>query len=285
MSAARDITDITPKEKFVLMALADYASDHGVAWPRLKTLQAWTCLGRSTVLEALAKLEGRGLIKRVEMVRKDGGRTSSNYLLAFMEPDSDHADRYVATPSHPATPPVQNLDPPRPESGPHELSVERSEELKPSSSSKKVDVQSLVDVWNAHCGSLPSVKTVGSARRSKLVAFINAAGGLEEAWTTLRKATWVVAQDDFWLKGKYGLDNLLAGGKVFQRAEQYDAHHAEPEALKAAVGDHVEFRYRTGSMERWAPGVIREITDTQFVVRHEGQQREFRVPHRDVRRP
>lgn len=147
------------------------------------------------------------------------------------------------------------------------------------------DANELAAVWNENCDALPSVRSVTGARRRKLATFVMEAGGIEQAKETLRKATLVVARDDFWRKGKYGLDNLLAGGKVFQRAEQYEAQESESKVgPEFSVGDAVEFRYRLGSMERQAYGVVRKVLDAQYIVLHGGDNHEYRVPFRDVRR-
>lgn len=64
-------------EKLTLIALADHAGEHGVAWPASARLAEKTGQGRSTVLRQLARLEEQGLIRREERHREDGSQTTS----------------------------------------------------------------------------------------------------------------------------------------------------------------------------------------------------------------
>jgi len=54
--------DISPTEKFVLLALAKFANVDHQAWPSYETLVGLTGLNRSSVARSLAKLKGRGII-------------------------------------------------------------------------------------------------------------------------------------------------------------------------------------------------------------------------------
>jgi hypothetical protein len=291
MSAARQIVTITPTEKFVLMALCDYASDQGLAWPSLNSLRTWTLLSRRAINTSIASLEAKGLLERRAAMRQNGSQTSNTYRLTFVEADAETADRFFAGRGG-----VQEVHPPRAGGASPELPREQPEELKPLSTtstpslkstpaSSEEPVEDLVAMWNEHCGVLPSVKTVPPARRKKLLAFIRTAGGMKQALETLRRATLVVAADSHWRNGKYGLDNLLAGDKVFARAEQYEAQHTvESAPAGVAVGEAVTFYVMAGNLRVPMTGRVKEVTDTQVVIDEASHGREYRVPFRDVRR-
>lgn len=83
ISAARKLT-IPPRDKFVLIALCDYANDNGEAWPKQATLSEWTCYDRTTVNYALRDLEAAGLIVSQQQYREDGGKSHKVYHLAFL---------------------------------------------------------------------------------------------------------------------------------------------------------------------------------------------------------
>jgi hypothetical protein len=276
MSAARDITDITPKEKFVLMALADYANDLGIAWPRIGTLETWTCMSRSSIIRALNALEERGIIEKASRAHDSGAQRSNQYRLRCVPVEAfGNAEDFGLD-----TGGVSTTDGGGVRLTPLELPIERSEELRPSSSSRKEHAQTLVDIWNANCGTLPSVKAISPARQSKLASLVVAAGGIDAAMAMLEKATKVVAADDFWIKGKYGLDNLLSGGKVFARAEQYEAQH-EHTHPEVKVGDKVRMWFMAGAQRITGRGEVTSVTDSQVVlVTPLGV--EVRVPKRDV---
>lgn len=59
---------LTSAQKFVLVALADYASESLLLWPSVAAIVEKTGMDRKTILESLATLEKRGLI------RDTGGR-------------------------------------------------------------------------------------------------------------------------------------------------------------------------------------------------------------------
>jgi hypothetical protein len=165
------------------------------------------------------------------------------------------------------------------------LSATPTSSLKTSPASSEEPVEVLVAMWNEHRGVLPSVKTVPPARRKKLTAFVRTAGGMKEALETLRRATLVVAADSHWRNGKYGLDNLLAGDKVFARAEQYEAQHTvEVAPAGVAVGEAVVFYVMAGNLRVPMTGRVLEVTDAQVVIEEASHGREYRVPFRDVRR-
>jgi hypothetical protein len=69
MSAIWDM-DFSPVEKLVLLALADWANDDGVAWPSIVQLAKKTGCGERTVQRTLRQAEINGLLVRKEVTGK-----------------------------------------------------------------------------------------------------------------------------------------------------------------------------------------------------------------------
>lgn len=301
LSAARKITTLAPRNKFVLMALSDYANDDGFAWPSYKSLAEWTCLGRKTIYRALIELEEAGVIASTQRVRENGSWTSKEYKLLFLAPgviqipprcQSDTPPGVnVTSPEPPYRTPKKNLKP---------LSADADERADASLSAKKKQRASaspsaqpehaaLVDAWNANRGSLPEVKTISKTRVRALDRYLRTCeeSGLDPI-DTLVMATRVVAADEWWVKKKiYGLDNLLAGDKVFARAE------AAPPEMR--VGEDA-VTFRKGMLVWWLQnpnqpkgkreyGVVRDVDgDNVFVYRAEQRGSKMRVVPDDVMR-
>lgn len=74
MTALCRSLSLPPTQKAVLMALADYCHDDGKDWHSIAALMEWTCLGKTTVIDALKGLEVAGLI-RVD--RRIGARSTT----------------------------------------------------------------------------------------------------------------------------------------------------------------------------------------------------------------
>jgi hypothetical protein len=55
--------EMTPRDKLVMLALADNASDEGFCWPSIGTIRAKTCLSERSVQNAMVHLRNRGLVK------------------------------------------------------------------------------------------------------------------------------------------------------------------------------------------------------------------------------
>lgn len=84
ITAARKLR-LPPRDKFVLLALADYANDNAEAYPKQSTIAEWTCYARQTVNEALNSLETAGLIVAKQTYRDDGGKSVKVYRLTFVD--------------------------------------------------------------------------------------------------------------------------------------------------------------------------------------------------------
>jgi predicted AAA+ superfamily ATPase len=68
------------KPKFVLLVLANYADERGVAWPSLAVLTRDTKIKRSTLIECLKKLVDLDLIDKVKRY-KGNLKVSNTYRL------------------------------------------------------------------------------------------------------------------------------------------------------------------------------------------------------------
>ncbi len=73
--------DLKPTPKIILLALADYANDHGECWPGINSLCEKSGITRSTLKRNLQILEDDGVIVRRERKRNNGSQTSNRYFL------------------------------------------------------------------------------------------------------------------------------------------------------------------------------------------------------------
>lgn len=74
---------LSPSEKLVLLALANYANEDMACWPSHETLAVDTELSERTVYAALKELESKGIVARERRRRTDGTRTSDRITLHF----------------------------------------------------------------------------------------------------------------------------------------------------------------------------------------------------------
>lgn len=85
MSKAFKCQQVKGSEKFLLLALADNASDnegeYGTCFPSIRTLTEKTGLSNRAVIDNLEKLIEKGLLLRQYRSRKSGGRSSNKYLI------------------------------------------------------------------------------------------------------------------------------------------------------------------------------------------------------------
>jgi hypothetical protein len=71
----------SPSAKLVLLALADYADEHGYCWPSRATVAAECELSVRSVSDQFRALEREGLIKRDARARDNGSQTSNTIQL------------------------------------------------------------------------------------------------------------------------------------------------------------------------------------------------------------
>lgn len=89
VSWAFDVTGLTSTQKFLLVALADYADEADSCYPGQAKLADRVGATRETVSRNLAKLEELGFIRRERRYREGGFRSSDRFVLTvgLMTPD------------------------------------------------------------------------------------------------------------------------------------------------------------------------------------------------------
>jgi len=85
---ATDINVGSPTMRLILILLANKADEQFSCYPSVRTLMAESCAARSTVLNALNRLEREGLITRVAQYHESGAQRCSRYFLNH--PDAAH---------------------------------------------------------------------------------------------------------------------------------------------------------------------------------------------------
>lgn len=106
----------TPHERWILVAIANYANENFEAWPSKAKIADDTGYSQSTICKYLASLEAAGIIAVVERF-VDGGQVTSIIKLMACPPDGPPV-RATDTPSPsrtkplsvPRTPPVRRTD-------------------------------------------------------------------------------------------------------------------------------------------------------------------------------
>lgn len=85
--AAWKVTGLTPREKVVLLALADCMNaTTGMCFPSARRLSEMTGIHDRNVWRVLGILEEKGLITRINRELDRGGKSSNRYLLHLSEP-------------------------------------------------------------------------------------------------------------------------------------------------------------------------------------------------------
>lgn len=85
--AAWKVTGLTPREKVVLLALADCMNaTTGMCFPSAPRIGEMTGLHHRSVWRVLGLLEEKGLITRINRELDRGGKSSNRYLLHLSEP-------------------------------------------------------------------------------------------------------------------------------------------------------------------------------------------------------
>ena len=85
--AAWKVTGLTPREKVVLLALADCMNaTTGMCFPSARRLGEMTGIYYRSVWEVLGALEEKGIITRINRELEGGGQGSNRYLLHLTEP-------------------------------------------------------------------------------------------------------------------------------------------------------------------------------------------------------
>ncbi|QOH59870.1 helix-turn-helix domain-containing protein [Rhodococcus rhodochrous] len=79
------LSEVTPTQKLVLLSLACRVDQAYSCFPGLKLISKETCLGRSTVIDALNALEANDLLFRATRVRPNGSHSTNRYYLNHPE--------------------------------------------------------------------------------------------------------------------------------------------------------------------------------------------------------
>lgn len=94
MHSASQLGALKSGDKYVLLALSNYADDEGYAWPKQTTIASWVNRTRESVNASLGRLEKIGYIKSEQTYRDDGGKSFKRYKLIFL----DRMDELPLTP-------------------------------------------------------------------------------------------------------------------------------------------------------------------------------------------
>ena len=113
--AAWKVTGLTPREKVVLLALADCMNaTTGMCFPSARRLGEMTGLHDRSVWRVLGLLEEKGLITRINRELDRGGQGSNRYLLHLSEPVPPPTSLPMTEPAQPYeeiyTPPYDKND-------------------------------------------------------------------------------------------------------------------------------------------------------------------------------
>ena len=113
--AAWKVTGLTPREKVVLLALADCMNaTTGMCFPSARRLGEMTGIHDRSVWRVLGLLEEKGLITRINRELDRGGKSSNRYLLHLSEPVPPPTSLPMTEPAQPYeeiyTPPYDKND-------------------------------------------------------------------------------------------------------------------------------------------------------------------------------
>jgi len=100
--------DLEPKEKLVMLAFADHASDEGVCWVSIRTMMVKTSISRGAIHRIIAVLESKKFLARTERFLDDKQTTNLWVILPY--------------------PPSHQWDTPRPTGGTQNHHVNRKQE-------------------------------------------------------------------------------------------------------------------------------------------------------------
>jgi hypothetical protein len=152
---------ITPTQKLVLLALADWANDEGLCWPSINRLAAKSCLTPRCIQKTIRSLEDCDLIRREEVTGK-----GNRYWITLPMNDVHPCPTF--------TPPMNEVHPtPEPRS-PNTSYTHQDTSNEMSSDDDKVTVDEVVRAWNelADHKRLPRVAKLTSSRRKQIQSLI-----------------------------------------------------------------------------------------------------------------
>jgi|GEM_PF-2650232 len=220
-----------PRERLVLIVLANYADEEGVCWPSQARMARETGYTRQTVSKILKALCDSGYITRTDRLRENGSRTSSMYVLKMEEPQ-ESACKHGATPpvNTGLHPPVNTgLHPEPPLEPPLEPTVVRG--ILPG------EALAAYEAWNemaARC-EMPKAQKYSTKRQKDLRNRLKECGGIEGWKIALKKAESSKFLNGESSRGFVGsLDFILKENNFTKLMEgNYDGN-------RAAIGNSIE---------------------------------------------
>ena len=162
MSRVWEQHGITPTQKFVLLALADWANDEGLCWPSINRLAVKSCLTARCIQKTIRNLEEAGLIRREEVTGK-----GNKYWISIPMNDVHPCTTF--------TPPLNDVHPtPEPRSPNTSYTHQLNTNDDKSSDDDPITVEDVVEAWNelATDRGLALVKKMTPARRKQVQARI-----------------------------------------------------------------------------------------------------------------
>jgi hypothetical protein len=217
-----------PRERnarFVLLAIADFASDDGVAWPYVATIAERCVMTPRNVLRALKMLAKDGWIS-IEANPKNYKANAYQINLGKLSDDKlsdEELSRDKTGASHVTNRTVscdKSDKPPHPLLG---VTVKNRQEP------PGTELESFLAAWNETCGSLPKIIGLSGGRREKLKTRI--AEGL--TLDTFRHLVMTCAQTPF-LRGENDrkwnadFDWLVKNGEHWRRVQE--AKYGKPDS-------------------------------------------------------
>lgn len=215
-AAARD-PRISLKARGLLLLMLSYDESWTYHLSHLETLMTD---GRDSLRSGVRELEAAGYLMR-EQTRDEKGRVTGVLYWVRDSPSTDGkpvdgkpADGKPATKKNNSkknnSKKIKHVNSPK-------LEPVREPEL--ATTSPSVPAAVFGEVWNEYSGNLPKVRLPLTPRRVAAVTRLQQEHG-GEALEVFRAAVQAVARNDFWLKRRYGFDNLVPN-KVERYAEQW----------------------------------------------------------------
>jgi DNA-binding Lrp family transcriptional regulator len=92
--ALRDVKDVTPTQKLILIGLGNHVGPDGSCWPSQTLIAEYTGLSREAIYRNLSELERRGIIRSIRNKDNAGRDVSKTYILPVRsEPESKNMAR------------------------------------------------------------------------------------------------------------------------------------------------------------------------------------------------
>jgi len=219
----QDHPEMTFKARGLYAVMISYPND----WTyRLKHIVSLGKENISAVRSALRELEDVGLVWR-ERTRNDDGTMGGEHYVVNRAPASTLTGvqkiRRADEPESGKVAPLQRNT--------NTKTNDYKETLEKKSSFSKAQAQELVEIFNAHRGNMPFVRTVSDFRFQRLGALVKK-HGWDEARAMLEAATKNRAKDGWYGDNNHGLDELLKQDRVVRYAEAWEAN--KPKATPSA---------------------------------------------------